>query len=391
MENVFDVVIIGGGPVGLRVALSLQRANLRVLVLEAKSRVGYPNHCSGLVPTEFIKIGEVKDDLILNYIKGGVVYSFKENTFLFKRDIPYAAVIDRTNFDIYTEKLAKSASAKIIYNAYAKEIKKEKENIIVKLNNGDEYLARVLVVATGAANAIQSKIGVELKSETIYTVQVDGEVSLKDYEVAYIYMNNRIATDWFAWIIPTKDGFARIGFGTSKGQNILKNLDDLFSEWSLLKNARIVSKPVVWSIPIGIPRRIVFDNILFVGDSARQVKPFSGGGLLTGFISADELSKAVIKAFNVPSKYFYKALSSYESSVREKLYKEFRRELILRDIYKTLSDESKDKIIRSIKQDKVVDVLLKFGVMDKPSITGLKLLKEMPLILLLYIKDKLKV
>ncbi len=391
MENVFDVVIIGGGPVGLRVALSLGRAKLRVLVLEAKSRVGYPNHCSGLVPIEFINIGEVKDNLILNYIKGSAVYSFKENSFLFKRDIPYAAVIDRTNFDIYTEKLAKSASAKIIYNAYVKEIKKEGKNTLVRLNSGDEYFARVLVVATGAANAIQSKIGVELKSETIYTVQVDGEVSLEDYEVAYIYMNNRIATDWFAWIIPTKDGFVRIGLGTSKGENILKKLDELFSEWSLLKHARIVSKPVVWSIPIGIPKRIVFDNILFVGDSARQVKPFSGGGLLTGFIGADDLSKAVLKAFNGPDESFYKALSSYESNVKEKLYKEFGRELFLRDIYKTLSDESKDKILRSINKDKVVDVLLKFGMMDKPSITGLKLLKEMPLMLFLYLKDKLSV
>jgi len=85
----------------------------------------------------------------------------------------------------------------------------------------------------------------------------------------------------------------------------------------LLKEAKTINNPVVWSIPIGIPKRVVFENILFVGDSARQVKPFSGGGLLTGFIAADELSKALLTALNGPKKIFQLSLLSYENSIRK--------------------------------------------------------------------------
>jgi len=59
----FDAIVVGGGPIGLRVARNLAKSNVKVLVLEAKTRIGYPNHCSGLVPVEFIALAKSQNKL----------------------------------------------------------------------------------------------------------------------------------------------------------------------------------------------------------------------------------------------------------------------------------------------------------------------------------------
>jgi len=123
-----------------------------------------------------------------------------------------------------------------------------------------------------------------------------------------------------------------------KRVTFLKKLDELFSTWSILKNAVRIGKPVVWSIPIGIAKETVFKNVLFVGDAARQVKPFSGGGLLTGFVAADLATEAIensLKNDSLNPSNFYSALSTYDKLWRKELEDEFKKELFLRSVYRT--------------------------------------------------------
>jgi geranylgeranyl reductase family len=385
----FDVIVIGGGPIGCNVASNLASAGLSVSVLEAKTRIGFPNHCSGLVPIEFLELTNLDKSLILNYINGAEVFSYKESNFSFKRESPYAVVIDRSNFDIFMEQRAKRNGAKFFYNAHIENIENTSDKLSITLTNGNSFEARVLVVATGATNAIQRMLNVDMGGETIYTAQVDTEIELPQTEIAYIYMNNKISHNWFSWIIPTNGKKARVGFGTDIGKNLLYKLDELFKSWSKLSKAKAIDKPVVWSIPIGIAKQTVFKNVLFVGDSARIVKPFSGGGLLTGFIAGNILSDTIIKAFSGNPKDFYKMLRQYDKRWKKILLPEFKKEIILRDIYKTLTDEDKDTIVKNLNKDKVSETLVRYGFMDKPAITGLKLLLTNPQIPLTYLKRKI--
>ncbi|MFU2158419.1 geranylgeranyl reductase family protein [Caldisericum sp. AR60] len=385
----FDVIVIGGGPIGCNVASNLAKAGLSVAVIEAKTKIGFPNHCSGLVPIEFLELTNLDKSLIINYIKGAKVFSCKENDFQFKRDLPYAAVIDRSNFDIFMESKAKENGAKFFYNAHIENIDTKNGDSFITLTNGNIFNTKVIVVATGATSAIQKILNVEIDGETIYTVQVDTKISLNDTEIAYIYMNNHIANNWFAWIIPTSDESARVGFGNNIGKNLLDKLDMLFKNWSLLSNAKISGKPVVWSIPIGIPKKIAYKNILFVGDAARQVKPFSGGGLLTGFIAGNILSETIIEAFKDNSNNFFKILETYDSRSKKALITEFKREIFLRDVYISLTDEDKDQIIKNLNSKRISQILIQYGFMDKPAITGIKLLFNNPQIPLIYLKRKI--
>jgi len=384
----YDVIVVGGGPIGCRVAKNLGRAGIKTIVLEAKSRIGYPNHCSGLVPPEFIDIGQVPHAMVLNHIKGAQVYSYKEDSFHFKRETPYAVVIDRTKFDIFMEESARREHVQFLYNAYVSSIKLGEVSSLT-LTSGKEFKAKVIVLATGAANAVQKMLHIEDRTTTIFTAQVDVDLPLNDPEIAYIYMNNSIAHNWFSWAIPTDGGCARVGFGSVYGKNILNSLDMLFSNWSILKNAKRRRPPVVWSIPTGIREKTVFETLLLVGDAANQIKPFSGGGLLTGFLSADVLTTCIIDALKQSSyKTFLQTLAKYEKAWRRLLQGEFKKEILLRDVFTTLTDEDKALVIQKIERGKAQHIIGEYGFMDKPSIAGLKLLFSFKEIPLLYIKRK---
>ena len=389
----FDVIVIGGGPIGCRVGEGLALHNFNVRVIEAKARIGYPNHCSGLVPMEFLKEAGVSEKNVLNYIKGAKVFSYKENFIDFKRETPYAAVIDRVGFDLEMEGRLKKANANIFYSSFVSDVKLKQNEATIALIDGRTFVSKVVVVATGATSTFQKVFDMKAdRSEDIYTVQVDAELEVEDKEIVYIYMNNDIAHNWFAWVIPTQNNYVRIGFGTDKKGNILKKLDELFSTWSILKNAVRIGKPVVWSIPIGIAKETVFKNVLFVGDAARQVKPFSGGGLLTGFVAADLATEAIensLKDDSLNPSNFYSALSTYDKLWRKELEDEFKKELFLRSVYRTLTDEDRDIIIKSIDK-KAIDVVLKYGYMDKPSVAGYKLLIAFSKIPLLYLSRKIR-
>jgi digeranylgeranylglycerophospholipid reductase len=343
------------------------------------------------VPIEFLKEAGVSEKNILNCIKGAKVFSYKENCIHFKRETRYAAVIDRIGFDLEMEERLKKANANVFYSSFVSDVKLDKNEALITLIDGRTFASKVVVVATGATNTFQKLFDMKAdKSEDIYTVQVDAELTVEDREIVYIYMNNDIAHNWFAWVIPTQGNYVRIGFGTDKKGNILKKLDELFSTWSMLKGVARVGKPVVWNIPIRIAKETVFKNVLFVGDAARQVKPFSGGGLLTGFVAANLATEAIERSLEssaMNSSNFYSTLSTYDKVWRKELEDEFKKELFLRNIYRTLTDEDKDIIIKSI-DEKAIDVVLKYGYMDKPSVAGYKLLLAFSKIPLLYISRK---
>ncbi|MBP8612847.1 MAG: hypothetical protein KBI30_02510, partial [Candidatus Atribacteria bacterium] len=133
-------------------------------------------------------------------------------------------------------------------------------------------------------------------------------------------------------------------------------------------------------------------NVLFVGDAARQVKPFSGGGLLTGFVAADIATEAIengLKSNTMHPSYFYSMLSAYDKAWRKELEDEFKKELFLRNIYRTLTDDDKDIIIKSI-DEKSIDVVIKYGYMDRPSVAGYKLLLAFSKIPFLFVSRKIR-
>ena len=61
----YDVIVIGGGPVGSYVAYKLAGMGHKVMVLERKRRIGESVCCTGIVGQECVDSFAIEDNVIL--------------------------------------------------------------------------------------------------------------------------------------------------------------------------------------------------------------------------------------------------------------------------------------------------------------------------------------
>lgn len=386
----FDVVIVGGGPIGSTVARLLAQNGASTCVIERKEEIGFPSHCSGLVSRDFIDLGAVPEHLILNRIMGGTVYSFDTASYTFKNDIAYAYVIDRTGYDQFAYRMALSKGAKYILNSRIKSFERRKDCLRIFIDNNEDFIdTRIVVIATGGSFSVKKLFAFNEKpTEDIKTIQVETDFKTDNPHLVYIYMNNNIAHNWFSWVIPINGDRARIGLGTDRNENLLELFHRLCNEWDLLKGATIyASKRVIWHIPIGLARESIKDNVILVGDAAFQVKPFSGGGLYTGTLSAFLASEVILKALE-KNDFSRNTLKEYERLWRPVIGREIERERTLRDIYTTITDIDKSEIIKELNRINVTKILTTYGRIDEPWRAGFPLILRTGKIVARYIGRK---
>ncbi|MGC9125283.1 MAG: NAD(P)/FAD-dependent oxidoreductase [Caldisericaceae bacterium] len=374
----YDVVVIGGGPIGSTVANELAEKGVSVLVIERKSEVGYPNHCSGMVSTEFPEVVHFPSSLITNNIHGATVYSASQSTFSFKRERSFAIVIDRINFDRYLYSKATENGASFLFGGNVSSFERTGDGIKLFVDKQAERISlssKMVVVATGATSSVKKMFGFDdFAGREIYTIQSETFFSSQDPSMVDILMDNSVSHNWFSWVIPVSATKARIGLGTDRRENLKSLTMTLSDKFLPLKGQNIsYENPVVWSIPTGLIKESVKDNVLLVGDSARQVKPFSGGGLYTGILSARFAAHVILEALanNDFSKGF---LQKYERRWKSTVGKEIRLELFMRDVYTTLTDDDKDSIIKNLNRDSMEQVIQNYGVIDKPWKAGFRII-----------------
>lgn len=389
----YDLVVIGGGPIGSTLAKEVSIKGKSVLIVDRKKNIGYPNHCSGLVSKEFLKVFPIEEELILNHIKGAKVYSYDNNSIHFKSSRDFAVVIDRVNFDIALFNEAISSGADFILGSSIKSFRRESNILVLNLDGEikDIISAKIVALATGAGSSLKKLFGFSDSVKRIITFQTEEKFEVEDTEITYIYMNNKIARNWFAWVIPLGNGYARIGFGDDMpGQDISHKFSALKEEWELLKRSNLqISKPSVWSIPIGLSKETAIDNCIIVGDAATQNKPFSGGGLYTGMLSAKIASSIICNSID-SNDFSKKTLDKYHESWQRTVGKEIRLEMILREIYENLNDNDRSLIVQNFNIKKLNKIVSKYGIIDLPWKAGFRIAFMGKGILTKYLKNKIQ-
>ncbi len=383
----YDLTVIGGGPIGLKVAEIVSKEDRNVLIVERRNEIGYPNHCSGLVSPSFVKENSVPESIIVNSIKGAE-FRIGNARLNFKDTIAHAVVINREAFDKNLAKNAVKNGATLLLSTTVTSFYRKNGDVILTLSNGNKVETHLVIIASGALTGINRMFGFENKlSETIHTIQFDGKVEGIDREIVYTFFDSNISHNWFSWVIPLNNERAHIGIGTDKNENLVYLMKKFISETPLLKNIAFdVKNAVSWVIPIGLFGEIVKDNVMIVGDAAAQVKPFSGGGLHTGMVSAKLAAKTALKALNAKN-YSKSVLREYENELNKKNVPIIKRGLVLRKIYRSMSDRDKELFIRSLNNEEAKSIILKYGNIDSPTDVGIRLLKFVKGPLFLYFKE----
>ncbi|RLG56892.1 MAG: hypothetical protein DRN95_06235 [Candidatus Hydrothermarchaeota archaeon] len=363
----YDVAIIGGGVCGLIAGKEIAKESYDVCIIEEHQDAGIPTHCSALYSIRGLKqVGiRLEDELIANIIRGGRFYSpsGKEIFAYSKQD--RAIVAEKKMFDKYLARETARAGAEIKFRTIAKDVEISDE-VKVKVEGLHKGLikSKLLINAEGLRRRIAKKLGFKTFEKFVTACRVEVEKIEVEEDVAEMYLGNKFAHGFYAWILPKGDVY-EVGLGTAKG-----NPWDYLLEF-MKNNKKIKGKSMLevarGFIPTDYPSESVKERVLLVGDVCAQNKATTGGGVVTGGICAKVAGKACVKALSEEnfSKDFLKR--EYEDRWREEIGKELEIHAMLREGFNSLSDEEIDMLFDIAMSENLQDVLIKLPDTDRPS------------------------
>jgi len=376
------LVVIGAGPVGLLAAREVASKGASVRVIEEHEEIGIPCHCAGLLSANGLREIEVKPDssFIQNKVLGATFYSSSGMSFTIHGKEAKAYVVDRVAFDRFLAEQVKSLDVKILFRTRAIKILFSKNAAIGILCSGDKQIPSPLTIdAEGISRSILRKSGlVKLKAEPLPALQFEVKGINIDPNYVEIHLNKKLAPGFFIWVIPTSEHSARVGLaGKTNVANSLKNFVK-----KRFKNFDIISTKTGILTISGPLKRTYWSGIMVVGDAAGQVKPTTGGGVITGGICARIAGKVATDA--ISNGIFTESfLKTYEDAWRFKLGREFSTMVLARRILNMLPNESLEKIFQTIVQNRLAEVVEKFGDIDFQSTVILKMVANPAILKLL--------
>jgi digeranylgeranylglycerophospholipid reductase len=175
-------------------------------------------------------------------------------------------------------------------------------------------------------------------------------IDVKSPEVMEFYFGSKITPGGYAWIFPKGEEMANVGIGILGDRmwrpaiEYLKNFVDSRPE---LRDGRVIEING-GGVPVGGPiPKTVKDNLLIVGDAARQVNALTGGGIDSAMRAGDIAGEVAAKAV-AEGEVSEKRLMEYEKRWRKQMEKRLERYLKAKDVLLSMSDEELDKLAKAL-------------------------------------------
>lgn len=380
----YDVVVVGAGPAGSATAKNIARSGFKVLVVEEHDRVGEPSFCSGLVTPRSLQAAGVSSRVLLNTLKGAVVHSASGKELSLGGDKVHALAIDRVAFDQELAEQARQAGAELRLGSKLRHIERRNGHLTLDLEVKERPLSistRLLVGADGANSMVARWINGAAKGEIVRAIGVKAKLAPQATDRVDIFVGESIAPGWFGWIIPLGDNLARVGIGdgNGSGKTLPQLLRDLIAAFPRLFHGVELGEPGGHVLPLYAPIKTYDDNVLLVGDAARQVKPTTGGGLYVGLIGAKHCAQTAVEALNSEdfSRLF---LSRYETAWKGDIGTELERARDLRRMFLSLSGRDIDRLFDLLGTYPLRKLVNQFGDIDFQSPMFTQLVNAAPLL-----------
>jgi len=290
-----DITIVGAGPAGSFAALTAAKLGVEVIVCEEHERVGLPSHCPGHISIRGLeKLGlKVPENIIENRMVGAVFYSPSGNEFRVRLPLPATYIINRERFDEYLAQLAEKAGAKLLLGTRVAKLLGDKSSVRgVSLKTGECLDSKIVIDCEGCASTLLKQVGLQTFDRSFVVsainAQADHAKGLED-DTAEVYLGQKYAPGLYAWILPKKDGSAKVGLATKIGnpREHLKHFLNKHPVASKKLKFSDIKNPFYHLIPLGGPIPKTYHNgLLIVGDAASHVKPTTGGGVVMGLTCA---------------------------------------------------------------------------------------------------------
>lgn len=372
----YDVIVIGAGPVGAYTASKLAAFGRSVALLERRCQPG-EKPCTGIVSTECVRSFAIDDGVILRRVNSARLFSPSGNLIRLWREQIQACIVDRAALEASFLKRALDRGSDYWQQTAVTDVKVADDKVVVTaLQQGNEatFEAKTVVFSTGFGSSVTAGLGLGKTSDFVIGAQAEVEVE-SDLEEVEVYLGTEVAPGFFGWLVPTSPQKALAGLMTRRRpQMYVRRLLMSMAEQRKIASADV--KVHYAGIPLRPLSRTYSNRLLIVGDAAGQVKATTGGGiyygLLCGDIAADTLHQA-LQTDDLSAS----ALSGYEREWRKKLAKEFEIDYYARRFYERLADKRIDSLFDLIKARGIDAALLRSNALsfDWHSVAILKLMK----------------
>lgn len=390
--RVCDVAVVGGGPAGSIAARWAAAAGADVVLIEEHPSFGSPVQCAGIVSTKAVEecgIGHGK--FVLQEIRGASVHAPDGSSIQVRGRETKAFVLDRMMFDLALAQEASRRGADIMLKTHVSGMERKSGSVVLRAEREGvpiEVRAGVVIGADGVQGNVRRWSGLAGPKKMLSGIQFEGLYRIDTPGFVDVFLGNNIAGGFFAWAIPTgycgdgSAGIARIGLATERGHAVdyLKSLlrHPVFRE----RYRGSMTDLVVGGIPLGMPASTVADCVMLVGDAAGQVKPTSGGGIYMGAVCA-KIAGEVAAGAALSGDTSARRLMEYERRGRAKVGKELLTGWNIHEMFRRLSDDDLNAIIRTLGEPDVLEAITEYGDIDHPSRLAYELAKKPKMVKLL--------
>jgi digeranylgeranylglycerophospholipid reductase len=389
----YDVVIVGSGPAGTITGRYAAKAGAKVLILERRSEIGVPVLCGEGISRKIDEWDMIQGTRwIAGKMEGARIYSPDKSCVTLSasqagNETGY--VVYRDIFDQELASRAIKAGVKIMMNTQVIGLIKENDKIKgVKAKHFDEELEIFADIVVGA-DGVESKIGqwagikTTLKPEDLETCAQYTLTNISDLDdFCEFYLGKDYAPGGYIWVFPKGKNTVNVGIGIlaslSEGGLAKKLLDEFIKNDSRFEKASPI-RFLAGAVPVANPIETVRDNLILVGDSARQVDPITGGGL-THCYEAGKIAGEVIGEAVANKDFSQEFLSKYETGWKDAIGTKLKRNYVVKEILLDMDDKTLNKLAHSVQDVKFDEIsthgLIKELVKKHPTL----LMKLVPLL-----------
>lgn len=325
--EMFDVVVIGGGPAGSTAAERLSARGYSVLLLDRGGRV---KPCGGAIPPRLIKDFTIPDHLLVARAKMARMVSPAHN----KVDIPiengFVGMVNRQDFDEWLRERAAQKGAVRRVGSFER-LTRDDDGVSVvhyqaraRSTRGDSTPARVRARAVIGADGARSEVarqsipGAERTKYVFAYHEIVKTPAIKPagYEGSRcdVFYQGHLSPDFYGWIFPHGDTMS-IGTGSADKGFSLRGAVSQLREAVGLQDSETLRRE---GAPIPMKPLPCWDNgrdVVLAGDAAGVVAPASGEGIYYAMVGGELASTAVdqllqtgdVKALRSARKQFMKS------------------------------------------------------------------------------------
>ena len=311
-DEIFDVVVIGGGPSGSTAAHELAKQGHSVLLLDRGGRI---KPCGGAIPPRLIQDFEIPDELLVAKARCARMIAPSHKQVDMHIENGFVGMVDREAFDEWLRERAEAAGA-VRRTGNFDTLSRDSDGVSVvhytarEGKHGDKQRgegvparvrARSIIGADGARSGVARQGGVPGAERTKYVFayheivrvpQGDQRPAGYDGSRCDVYYQGRFSPDFYGWVFPHGDTLS-VGTGSADKGFSLRGSVQRMREASGLAGAETLRRE---GAPIPMKPLPRWDNgrdVVLAGDAAGVVAPASGEGIYYAMVGGQLAAEAV--------------------------------------------------------------------------------------------------